>query len=391
MIPRFKATYSWNEIIRAVRYCTGRGERVEDLLKKKIKELYNVRFVFLFNHGRTALYHLIRAVEKRDFVVSPAYNCIAVPDAARYAGYRNVFVDVDLRTYNMELEHILSVPDLGSAIVIVTSQYGFPVNALDIWQEASRRGAIVIEDAAQALGAKFNNRLVGTCGEGAIISFQRTKVISSYSGGVLITNNEKVARNVEKNFCATGARSEVAALVDAAKMKIALSKLLYGLTFRILFRNRPVLDTGEPTEQMPKDFEISPSDFQKALMLLQLERLEGNLLSRKKIAAFYTDALHDLEEMVLPELPATSEPAWARYPVRVSDREAFFRYMTGRGVDLAWTYNYCSSCSYGNCQHDNSNLIARTVLNLPLYPGLSEAEFLKVAFLTREYFRKRKC
>src|SRR5205085_3350815 len=123
--------------------------------------------------GRMAFYYILRALDlpEGSEIIFPALTFWVVPEMARRAGLRPVFVDVDPTTFNLDPSKIEAAISERTRAVVPTHLYGQPCEMSEVMRVAERRGLTVIRDCAQAVGARYRGRLVGTLGAASFSSF----------------------------------------------------------------------------------------------------------------------------------------------------------------------------------------------------------------------------
>src|SRR5690349_7755196 len=148
--------------------------------------------------GRMAFFYILRALElpPQSEIIFPALTFWVVPEMARRAGLRPVFVDVDPQTFNVDPEAIEAAITERTRAIVPTHLYGQPCEMNQIMRIAERRNLIVIEDCAQAAGARFRGRRVGTFGHAAFFSFQMLKGVNTYGGGMALTDDPAIAAKI---------------------------------------------------------------------------------------------------------------------------------------------------------------------------------------------------
>src|SRR5438874_8001351 len=148
--------------------------------------------------GRMAFYYLLRAFElpPGSEIIFPALTFWVVPEMARRAGLRPVFVDVDSRTFNLDPAQIEAAINERTRAIVPTHLYGQPCAMTEVMRVAEKHSLTVIEDCAQAAGARYRGRRVGTFGHASIFSFQMLKGINTYGGGMAMTNDKELAARV---------------------------------------------------------------------------------------------------------------------------------------------------------------------------------------------------
>jgi len=386
MIPRYCPTYSLRNLIWAWQMCLTSDPL--KLLRSRLAELFAVKHVFLFSSARVALYALLKAYGRPGEVVVPAYNCIAVPEAVLYAGYHPVFADISDNSLNMTADTLGKSISQDTTAVLMTHQFGIPCDVDEILSVCKQYQVLVVEDAAAAIGARFRGRLVGNFGDAAIISFHTTKVISGGIGGALLTDNDELAYKIDRLQQAAAAPKDCwGSFAKAVAWKAATSPWLYTTMlfgYRVLC-GETLFEMVIPHTGMPSSFLRLCSRFSAALALVQLNRLDSNLSRRRKLAQAYTDELSGYSVLKLPVVPVDCSPAWIQFPVMVSEKRAFYKYMQRKGIDLSWTFRYSCADSFGLDGFSNAWRAAQTVLGLPTYPSLSDEEAGYICSIARLY------
>lgn len=145
----------------------------------------------------TASLHLALAaygITKGDEVITPTFTMIATANAVTYTGAKVVLVDAEPRTYNIDVERIEEKITPRTKAIIVVHIYGHPAQMYKILDIAKRYKLYVIEDAAEAHGAEYRGKKAGGLGDAACFSFYGNKIITTGEGGMVVTNNKKIAQ-----------------------------------------------------------------------------------------------------------------------------------------------------------------------------------------------------
>jgi len=387
MISKYSPTFRGRELLIAS--WSRRDEQRR--LREQLVTLFRMRHVFVFRSARCALYALLRSVGQQGTVVLPAYNCIAVPEAVVWAGWRPVFADIAPGDVNMTSETLAACLRDDACAVVLTHQFGLPADVEPIMELCRKRGLFVVEDAAAALGARYCGRLVGTFGDASIVSFHFTKVVNAGCAGVLVTNNDIVAERVE-SLCCNG-KTITMSITDFFKATawwLAMRPYCYPVLRSLydILHNEPFYEVVVPNPKPPTDWFRSCSGFTARLASTQMACLESNVAARQHIADIYREELskHDDTIRICP-VPDDAEPAWTQFPILVEKKEACYRFLLEHGVDLSWTFRYSCAASYGVHNTPNSERAARTVLGLPTYPGLKPIEARRICALLRLFVR----
>jgi dTDP-4-amino-4,6-dideoxygalactose transaminase len=279
------------------------------------------------NSGTTALYASLRAVGVRDrFVVVPALSFMATVDAVILAGGKPLVVDVD-ETYTMDLEQLEdALKNYDVAAVVPVHLFGNMADMPAITELAQRYGAAVIEDAAQAHGAHYGGKKAGAWGNLAAFSFYATKNVSMGEGGAVAVADESF-----------------------------IPKLL------------SILDFGEEPA-----FNFRLSEFQCAVGLNSLEKLDQNNRRRREIARRYNEAFKELFELQRER----GYHVYHVYSLRHPKRDYIVKELSDRGVATKVYYPYLLH-ELRNTEHfptPNAEKYREELFALPIYPSLTDEE-----------------
>src|SRR5437762_7069253 len=182
------------EIVAAFR----RGEAVAGpavkRFEKQFAEFHAMNHAISASFGRMAFYYILRALDlpAGTEIIFPALTFWVVPEIARRAGLKPVFVDVNSRTFNLDPARIEAAITEQTRAIVPTHLYGQPCQMSQVMHIARKHNLIVIEDCAQAAGARYGGRLVGTFGDAAFFSFQMLKGINTYGGGMALTDDRQL-------------------------------------------------------------------------------------------------------------------------------------------------------------------------------------------------------
>jgi perosamine synthetase len=314
--------------------------------ESEFARVLGVRHALSFSAARVGLYGLLRSlgVGQGDEVLVPVPTHVVIANAVRYTGATPVFVDCELDTYNVDLEQADKKATPRAKVLILQHTFGIPADLEGALALAETRGLEVIEDCVHALGATYRGRQVGTFGRAAIFSTEETKIISSTMGGMVVTDDSGLAAQME------------AFRADCAKPSAALTArylakfILYYLVteprihrvarsaYERAGRRNPLPEPTSSEESQglrPAVYEQLLSNAQAGLALRQLRRLDANLAHRRSIARTYRALLVNAGVKV-PDAPRETDPAFVRFPVWATDREAAIRSAAPRAVLGTW-------------------------------------------------------
>jgi len=290
-----------------------------------------------------------------DEVIVPAFSYIATANVVELVGAKPVFVDIDIRTFNIDVEQIEKHITKHTKAIMPVNEFGLAADLSAIMQIAKKYNIPVIEDSACALGARENSRFAGTFGLFGSFSFHPRKAITSGEGGVLVTNDKALADKI-----------------------------------RIL-RNHGIEMQNGVMEFVAAGFNYRMTDFQAAMVNSQLQRLDATIEKRQKLAAVYESELNN-PGFVKPIVPKDKLHTWQTYHVVLDkslNRNDIITKLREQGVGT----NYGAQCMPYQQFFQNkyrldcdklfpASMLAYTNgLALPLYEKLNEDDIKYVSKL----------
>ena len=307
--------------------------------EKKFADYCGAKKCIGCGNGLDALSLILKAynISDGDEVIIPANTFIATALAVSYVGATPVLVDNN-DFYNIDVELIeKAITDKTKAIIAV-HLYGMPADMDPINEIASKYGLVVIEDAAQAHGAIYKGKKVGTLGDAAAFSFYPGKNLGALGdGGAVVTNNEDIAEKI---------------------------------------RNLGNYGSSKKYFHEFKGVNSRLDEMQAAFLNIKLNHLDDWNNSRKEIAKYYLANITN-QKVKLPQLINEIETVWHLFVVRVENRDEFIKYLSDNGIQALIHYPitvnkqdaYKELNSY---TFEKAEKYANEIVSLPMYPGLTE-------------------
>jgi len=176
-----------------------KGRSLEEL-DKKFKNYLGLKHVFSFNSLRSALLISLKGLgfEKKDEILLQSFTCNAAANPIIWSGLKPVYVDCDEKTFNIDADDLKRKITKKSRAVVVQHTFGLPADLDRISEICRQNNLILIEDCAHSLGSVYKGRKIGTFGKISLFSFSRDKVISSVYGGMVVTNDDFLAKKIEE-------------------------------------------------------------------------------------------------------------------------------------------------------------------------------------------------
>ena len=315
------------------------GARVREL-EERFAAFIGVPHAVATSSGTTALHLglLGYGVGAGDEVISVPYTFIASANSILYTGARPVFVDIDERTFNIDVDQVEAAITPRTRAIMPVSLYGQSADMPAIMAIAERHGLAVLEDSCQSHGAAIGDRRSGSWGAGTW-SFYPTKNMTTGEGGMLTTADGELAGRVR--------------LLREHGMKVRYHHDTVGYNFRM-------------------------TDIHASIGLAQLAKLPGYNERRRAIAARY-DA--ELRGVVTPYVTPGNTHVYHQYTIRVAQRDAFMEQLRERGVGTGIYYPIpvhrqkpFVALGYGDGSFPVTDLLTEQVLSIPVHPSLTDAE-----------------
>jgi perosamine synthetase len=234
-----------------------------------------------------------------DEVVTSPFSFVASANCALYEGAEPVFADIDPATFNLDPAAVEAAITPRTRAIVPVHIFGMPCRIDEINAIAARHGIPVVEDAAEALGARRQGRLVGTHGNPAVFAFYPNKQITTGEGGMVTTDDDEVAASLHS------------------------------------LANQGRADAGNWLEHDRLGWNYRMSDVSAAIGLGQVERLDEILAARAAVAARYAELLRGVEGVTPPAEVEGDTRSWFVYPVLVAegvDRDRVLELLWAEGV-----------------------------------------------------------
>lgn len=314
----------------------------DEAFEKNFAQFCNTKYCIGVGNGLDALMLALKAlgVGKGDEVIVPSNTYIATALAVTYVGATPVFVEPDIRTYNIAPEKIEEKLTNKTKAIMPVHLYGQPCDMEPIMTIAKKNGLFVVEDCAQAHGALYKGQVIGSFGNAAGFSFYPGKNLGALGdAGATITNNKELADKVR-----------------------ALGN--YGSDYKyhhIYQGNNSRLD-----------------ELQAAFLSAKLPHLSRMNEERRRIAKCYLEGIKN-PDIILPFVPDYAEPVWHIFAIRTKKREELAEYLAKKGIST--NKHYPIPIHMQDCYKELNILegalpiaeeISATELSLPMFYGMTD-------------------
>lgn len=356
MIPVFDLTRQYKElqaelepavlgVLRSGKYIL--GEQVK-LLEQELADYLKTKHAFGVANGSDALLLALMAldIQPGDEIITTPFTFFATAGAIARLGAKPIFVDVRADTYNIDEAQIEAAITSSTKAIIVVHLYG-QMAAMDlIMKVAKQHGLAIIEDAAQAIGASYAGRMVGSYGDIACYSFFPTKNLGAAGDAGLVTTND----------------DELAAKLRILRVHGAAKKY-----------HHEVVGINSRLDEM-----------QAAVLRVKFKHLDLWTARRRAIAMEYTNLLREASGITPPKIDPKAVHVFHQYTVVADNRDALVERLDSQGVGTTVYYpvalneQQCFSGLELRKQCPVAQELSKKVLSLPMFPELTDDEVKKV-------------
>ena len=332
------------------------GPKIKEF-EEKFAQYVGSKYAVAVSSGTAALNCacLAAGIKNGDEVITTPLTFIATSNVILYCGAKPVFVDINPSTFNID-ENLIEDKITNKTKAIMPVHFaGLPCDMDKIQTIAKKYNLKIIDDASHALGAEYKNIRIGTFGDMTTFSFHPVKHITTGEGGMITTNDEKLYRRL------------------------------------LLFRNHGITrdendfinskDGNWYYEQIELGYNYRLTDFQSALGIVQLDKMNYSLSRRNEIVKMYEDGLKDVKEIELPQNTKKGKSAWHLYIIKIIDekidRKLVFDELRNRniGVNVHYIpvyYNpYYEKLGYKRGICPNAEKVYKQIITLPIHPKMT--------------------
>jgi dTDP-4-amino-4,6-dideoxygalactose transaminase len=315
------------------------GEEIQ-LFEERIAQYVGRDFAVVFNSGTSALHAMLLAYElTRGEIIVPSFTFIATANAALFTHMTPRFADIERETYGLDVDSVKKEINNRTKAIMPVHYGGCPCrDILDLADVAVEKNILFFEDAAESFGAKAGNMSVGCFGDAAMFSFCQNKIISCGEGGAIVTNDEQVAERLK--------------IIRSHGKDKNGDYIMLGYNFRM-----PTMNA--------------------ALGLSQMKRIDWIIKRRREIADAYNKEFEGRPKAKDGFLSVNQ-----LYALEVDNRDMMMKSLDGKGVSTHAYFDapvhltplYQGIYGYKNGAFPVTEEISKKVLNLPIYPDLTDEE-----------------
>lgn len=375
--------------------------RFNEAFEKRFAERVGAKHVITVNSGSSAnlvAFSTLTSPRLRDRQLKPGHEVITAAtgfpttvNPTLHWGLVPVFVDVKLKTYNIDPDQIEAAITPKTRAIMIAHTLGNPFDIAPIKAICDKHGLFLIEDCCDALGATYDGKHVGTFGDVGTCSFYPAHHITMGEGGAVFMNNTNFKKIAESFrdwgrdcYCEPGKDNTC-----LKRFKWKLGDLPHGYDHKYIYSHL--------------GFNLKITDMQAAVGLAQMDRLEGFIADRRRNFTTLKTGLEELEEyLILPEATARSEPSWFGFPITVQPGAPFTRdelvlHLNDKKIATRLLFGgnlirqpYMIGREFRTIGDlPNANLVVTNTFWIGVYPGLGQAQLSYVLDVIRAFCKGR--
>jgi perosamine synthetase len=322
--------------------------------EEMFRELTGAKYAHAFSNGTVTLFTALKVlgIGVGDEVITPSFTFAATTSSIIVAGATPVLVDIDKETFCIDPKLIEEKITSKTKAIMPVHLYGQSANMEEIMKIAKKHKLFVIEDAAQAVGVKYNGKHTGTFGDYGSFSFYGNKTITTGEGGMIITNNEKLSQNAYR------------------------------------YKNQGRLEKGKFIHETI-GLNFSFTEMQAAIGIAQMRKLERIIKRKEEIRQLYLKELSNIKGIHFPIMDPKCSPVQWFTNIMVKDAEKLSNALKEKGVQTRrFFYPIYKQPCYAELKFKGkfpvTDYAYKCGLSLPSYVQIKDSEILEVCNAIKE-------
>jgi CDP-6-deoxy-D-xylo-4-hexulose-3-dehydrase len=403
VIPFARRVFDENEFVNLVDSSLDgwltTGRYAEDF-EYKFAKFFGIKSCSLVNSGSSANLLALsaltskklgeRRIKKGDEVITVAAGFPTTVNPIVQNGAIPVFLDVDLGTYNISVEDLEKAYTEKTKAVMIAHTLGNPFNLKAVKEFTEKHNLWLIEDTCDALGSKYDGKLVGTFGDIATVSFYPAHHITMGEGGAVLTNNIRLERIIRSFrdwgrdcYCEPGMNNTC-----GMRFNQQFGTLPFGYDHKYVYSHI--------------GYNLKLTDMQAAVGLAQLDKLEGFIERRKYNFRRLKEGLKEFEsDLILPRPTENSDPSWFGFPITIKEDSKIKRYDLVNHLEknkimtrMLFGGNITRQPAYEDIEYKtigelkNTDLIMNNTFFIGVYPGITDEMIEYVINVFKDFFLK---
>jgi perosamine synthetase len=343
------------------------GPKIKEF-EKKVANFIGTKYAVAVNSGTSGLHLCIRSldIKEGDEVITTPFSFIASANCILFERAKPVFVDIDEKTLCIDPNKIEEKITKKTKAILPVHIFGHPCEMDKIMEIANKYSLAVIEDACEAFGSEYKGKKVGTFGNAAVFAFYPNKQITTGEGGVIVTDDEKIAK-----LCQS-------------------------------MRNQGRGEGNSWFQHIRLGYNYRMSEIEAALGIAQMERIKEILNKRERVAKFYNKRLSKIYGIKIPYIAPNVRMSWFVYVIRLDekifsreDRDIIIKELENRGINCRNYFPsihlesfYVEEFGFKRGDFPISEKVSDSTIALPFYNNLTEKEVIYICDSLKDIIKK---
>ena len=335
--------------------------------EKKLASYIGTKYCIAFNSGTSAGHAALLAINiNSGEVIVPSFTFISTANWPLMVNAKPKFVDIEEENFGLNPERVKSEITKNTKAIIPIHYGGLPCKIIEINRIARNKKIPLIEDCAEAFGTKIKGVSVGTFGQMSIFSFAPNKILTTGEGGAICTDSRKIFEKLQ--------------LIRSHGRLI----------------NENYFKTSQSPNYISIGYNWRMSSMTAALGLSQFDKLDRIIQLRRRHARFYVSKLKKINEIKLPDEPKDHLHVYQLFTIQLKNnliRHKLQKFLASKGIMTKVFFEpihlskFYKKSGFGKKSLSNTEKISRTVLSLPIFPGLKSEEITYICDSIEEFFQ----
>ena len=342
------------------------GPEIEEL-ENALKNYVGTDYCITLNSGTSALHATLLAhnIGFNDKVIVPSFSFISTANSVLFVNAKPVFSDIEDETFGLDPKLIPNKIDNKTKAIIPMDYGGMSCKIFEIKEIAKQNNLILIEDAAESLGASVKGTKTGSIADSSIFSFCGNKVMTTGEGGAVMTNSKEIYEKIK--FIRSHGR------VD----------------------NKKYFENPDVGEYLELGYNWRMSSITAALGISQLHKLDKIIMMRQRNAKYISERLEKFPHIKTPKI-LDNEHIFQMYSIRLSSnkiREKLRLFLLEKGIFSKIYFEPIHKTSYylkhfpsNNFKLPITEIVSKEILTLPMYPNMTNEEKNLLIYTISEFF-----
>ena len=334
--------------------------------EKKLASYIGTKYCIAFNSGTSAGHAALLAINiTSGEVIVPSFTFISTANWPLMVNAKPKFVDIEEENFGLNPERVKSEITKNTKAIIPIHYGGLPCKIIEINRIARNKKIPLIEDCAEAFGTKIKGVSVGTFGQMSIFSFAPNKILTTGEGGAICTDSRKIFEKLQ--------------LIRSHGRLI----------------NENYFKTSQSPNYISIGYNWRMSSMTAALGLSQFDKLDRIIQLRRRHARFYVSKLKKIKEIKLLDEPKDHLHVYQLFTIQLKNnliRHKLQKFLASKGIMTKVFFEpihlskFYKKSGFGKKSLSNTEKISRTVLSLPIFPGLKSEEITHICDSIKEFF-----